>query len=358
MATLPPMRPKSSERSKPSPLATPLGLDLPMGLQGPEMTAAEDDPAVGEWLFKKNDVVLGPVNASVILSRIQADELDGDTPIGREAGQWRPLKEIEYFAAEVERATHRREMEEQRRFAEAKRRKEQGLRTAMYAAAVGIPMLTGFMVGEVLAKKRPWDDRSEWIARLPSLTELPPPPSVAPASSASSAKKKTVSRSRDSEEGQAKEEEDAPVATSNATSNDDKVSKKSSKRKRRSKSARKRLARKSSKPADNAAQNQSASNALPETLTNQQVMAGLAKGKSGIGGCLQKENARNPDMPGVVTLMFTVTEEGKAAMIKVKERQVRDGPLAECLRGVVSKLRWSKFSGERKNAEVPFRIRK
>ena len=124
MATLPPMRPKSNERAKPSPLGAPLGLELASGLQGNGAARAEDDPAVGEWLFKKDDVVLGPVNASVILSRIQAEEIDGDTPIGREAGQWRPLKEIEYFASEVERATHRKEMEAQRRFAEAKRRKE------------------------------------------------------------------------------------------------------------------------------------------------------------------------------------------------------------------------------------------
>lgn len=354
MATLPPMRPKSSERAKPSPLGAPLGLELASGLQGNVAASAADDPAVGEWLFKKDDVVLGPVNASVILSRIQAEEIDGDTPIGREAGQWRPLKEIAYFASEVERATHRKEMEEQRRFAEAKRRKEQGLRTAMYAAAVGAPLVAGFLVGEGLATARPWDDRAEWITRLPSLTELPPPPSTLsppPMPSAPSVK-------RTDEKVSAKAEGEPGDKAATASTTTEPAPQKKSKRKRRSKSARKRLAKKKNKASAKAKKNQDSSAKLPETLTNKQVMAGLAKGKSKIGTCLQKENARNPDMPGVVTLMFTVTEEGSAAMIKVKERQVRKGPLADCLRGVVSKLRWPKFSGERKNAEVPFRIRK
>lgn len=351
------MRPRSSERANTSPLAVPLGLDLP-GTVGTESSTQDlGDPAVGEWLFKKNDVVLGPVNASVILSRIQADELDGETPIGREAGKWRPLKEIEYFADEVERATRRREMDEQRRFAESKRRKEQGLRSALYAAAIALPLGAGFSVGESLAETRPWDDREAWVARLPSLIELPPPPKPAPPAVVPPGRNATPtpSESKVASVTQVSRTKDAEPPEETG---EEKSAAKKTKRKSRNKSGKKRVAKGKSDKSDASREDENAPSALPETLTNQQVMAGLAKGKSAIGACLQQENARNPDMPGVVTLMFTVTEAGQATLIQVKERQVRDGPLAKCLEGVVSKLRWPKFSGERKNAEVPFRIRK
>ena len=40
------------------------------------------------------------------------------------------------------------------------------------------------------------------------------------------------------------------------------------------------------------------------------------------------------------------------------ERQVRKGPLANCMRKAIGKLRWPKFYGERPYTEFPFKIGK
>src|SRR4051812_20862989 len=56
-----------AELSKPT-LAAPAGAD-------------DDDPTKGEWLFKQNEMVLGPVSAIVLVERIKTGELSADTPI-------------------------------------------------------------------------------------------------------------------------------------------------------------------------------------------------------------------------------------------------------------------------------------
>lgn len=339
------------------------------------------DPAEGEWLFKEGDVVLGPVAASVLIERIEAGEIDDETPVGREAGSWRPLKEVPYLLELYEQAAEKRRLEAERKVREARVRRARTLRVVTLLSVALAPFIAGLLLGRAIMVKRPWDDSEEWLQRAPPLVDLPPKPAeLRP-------RRDPPRRPPDSEDdkrdplARAETAKDEPGAAAAAGDDpgDDKKGRKGRNGRRGKDTRVAKSDKKPDKKGDKDAKDTKGTKAdkdakkddrkgrasvdkptgkLPETLTVEQVQQGLLKGRGGIGGCLKAEATRNPDMPGVVTLMFTVTEEGRAANIKLKEREVRNGPLAECLVKVVSKLRWPKFTGERKNAEFPFKIKR
>ena len=59
--------------------------------------ADNDDPTKGEWLFKQEDTVLGPVTAIVLVERIKAGALSADTPIARDGQPFKPMKLVPLF---------------------------------------------------------------------------------------------------------------------------------------------------------------------------------------------------------------------------------------------------------------------
>lgn len=345
--------------------SSPLVLDLPV-VSGPAAASEEEAGDAGEWLFKEGDVVLGPVPASVLVERLSRGELHEETPIGRQAGQWRPLGSVTYFADLLRKAEELRRKEAERRRLAAEQRKTMFGMAAGWVAVAVVPLFAGGLLGNSLMERRPWDDTPTWIAKVPPLVDLPTPPRAAPVE---------VSATRAATRG--KPEADPEAATGDATEAkqpdatrvaSDAVTRAKSRGKKGRASAKSRSSRtgnqKKLAQATNGAGGKSSekpaapSEQLLSSLSTSQVTAGLTQGKAGIGRCLKTEVGRNPDMPGVVTLMFTITEEGRGINVKLKEREVRDGPLAACLAKVVGGLRWPKFSGERKNAEFPFRIKK
>lgn len=356
----PPQRPRPAG-SDLSPLARPVDLSF-AGLLPSAVPALQTDlePAQGQWLFKKGDVVLGPVSAGLLVERLQRGEIEGDTPIGREAGAWTRLADVAYFATVLDRVVAERLAREAERAAERERQRERALRAALWALALVLPCSVGVLAGRALATARPWDSRAEWLARTPPIAELPPPPRQAPPTA--------TPRLASASGGAGLTPGDAPAAEgrggaseapASGDADEQDADDTSAEKPRTAKSRGKKRKGKSRRDAPASTSRESvAAGALPETLSSEQVTAGLAKGKAGIGACLKDESARNPDMPDVVTLRFTVTEDGSATLIQLREREVRDGPLAACLVNVVSKLRWPRFTGERKNAEVPFRIKR
>ncbi len=95
-----------------------------------------------------------------------------------------------------------------------------------------------------------------------------------------------------------------------------------------------------------------------DTLTQAEVMAPVRGAQDAIGRCLRQEVARNPDLPSRVTLLWTVTNDGRAIGFLLKDAAVRQGPLAACLQPVFARMRWPKFSGQKKNVELPLAVKK
>lgn len=358
--TPPPLRRRSRPPRRPEKApAAPLSL-APLVSHDDEPPADTLDPTEGEWLFKKDEVVLGPIPAGVLLERIEAGEIGLDTPVGRQAGAWRPLRDIPHFVEVYEAAAEQRRREEEARVFEARVRRAKTMRVLAMASTALVPFVIGLVLGYALMVKRPWDDSEKWLMRPPPLVDLPPRPRPSPAQAARAEPLKPPPL-EEQEEGERaaspepKEREPKKVERPGES----KRIKTARRKKRSSQEKRVAAARSEAKPEEKPPKEQKQpEERLNRTLTRAEVLGPISGAKSGIGQCLKAELKRNPDVPSVVTLAFTVTEEGQAINVRVKERQVGDGPLPGCLAKVLAKLRWPKFTGERQNIELPFQLKR
>ena len=328
-------------------------LNLDLGLE----SSQEDS-----WLFKDKGTVCGPVPASELIEKIFAGVVDGETPVSTEFGDWRRLCEVPQFEQPLARAL-KTKAEEQEKQAKARAARNRVVaRVAMLAMAALTFGTTGFFGGRFAAIERPWEDKTDWAKRPPALAMLTPKP-VEKGKPAKQAEAEIEAEFFDDEE--ALTEPDEPAATKGASKG------KGGKRKGgKGKGGKGKGGKEGDKdaPADEtavaaaspAADGKMEYNAagLPRTLTQKQIMKVLATQKGGIVRCLAGEAKKNPDMPGTVTIEFTVQNSGLASGFKVKERAVRTGPLADCLKAKVSACRWPKFYGEVKNITLPFNIKK
>lgn len=345
----PPLKKRKREEPEGGLSLGPPSLDL-SGLDVPddEDTGRDDDPKEGEWLFKQDEVVLGPVSAAVLIQRIQQGELEPYTPVGRNASSWRSLKSVAYFAEILAVAEKRKRAIAEQKAREARQKRQRLIRMTTAAGILLMPMLLGAVAGRAVMIARPWDTADEWLERPPPLVDLPPKPKAAPPPPP-----KDDQPADDDKDDEGKDDEDSVEE-----GKDDKKQKtrRSRRRGRRSRGG----SAKADKPDDKKPDPKPTKrpDKVLDTLTQKQVMAGLGKGKGGIGRCLKTEMARNPEMPPRITLMFTIKENGRATNFKLKQRSVRKGPLATCMNKVVSGLRWPKFTGERKNVELPLSVKR
>lgn len=308
-----------------------------------EPAGPDDDATKGEWLFKQNDLVLGPVTAIVLVEKIKKGELDGDTPVARDGDSFRPMKLVRLFR-EAWQAT----VEEKRLAAE-----ERAWRAAATQAKIGrvLVLLLSFALPAAAAAAasrqvmvlRPWDDTPMWIAKVPPLVDLPqrppgakkpePPPEVA-----------------DSTPPPDEDDSDDPTKPSDPG--------------RPKKPKTLKTDRDDGKDGGTAAPVFAAASPSPpavlavESLTNAQAVAPLKEIQGELKACFKAEMESNPDMPAQVVLSYTITEDGKAINVNLDARELRGRPVVPCVQNTVATLRWPRFNGERKNVSVPFKLGK
>jgi hypothetical protein len=297
--------------------------------------SGEDDATAGEWLFKHNDLVLGPVTAIILVEKIKKGELDGDTPVARDGADFRPMKLVRLFR-EAWQATveERRNALEERAWQSAVKRAKLG-RAFVLCASFALPAAGAGVASRHLMTVRPWDDTPMWIAKVPPLVDLPQkPPEV-------------------------KKSEPAPSTTSSAAgSSDDDGSKAGDPDK-----AKKQKAKVGGESGDGGSSVAEAPTdpTLPtsvDTLTNAQAVAPLKEIQGDLKACFKAEMESNPEMPSQVTLSYTIMETGKATNVELDARELRDRPVVACVQKAVGTLRWPRFAGERKNVSVPFKLGK
>ncbi|OGQ78926.1 MAG: hypothetical protein A2289_04050 [Deltaproteobacteria bacterium RIFOXYA12_FULL_58_15] len=58
----------------------------------------------GEWLFRKGGDVHGPVPKKIIVEKLLSGELDSETPVAKEGGEFHPVGRIKIFVPHVQQA--------------------------------------------------------------------------------------------------------------------------------------------------------------------------------------------------------------------------------------------------------------
>ena len=308
---------------------------------------ADDDPTQGEWLFKQDDLVLGPVTAIVLVEKIKKGELSADTPIARDGQHFRPMKLLPLFREAWMAAEEARRLAAEEKAYQSAMTRARLLRVVIVVVCFAVPAAAAGAGARAVMIARPWDDTADWIAKVPPLVDLPqkpievkkePPPT-------------TVAQNDAKDEEEVEEEVVDP-----------KDGKKTIKKVKKPKD---KLAANNGDGQGDGKKDPDAKDGdgkkpsgLPETLTNQQAIEPLKTAAPAMKACFKAEMESNPDMPAQVVLSYTVTEDGKATNIALDARELRGRPVVACVQKAIGALSWPKFSGERKNVSVPFKLGK
>lgn len=338
-------------------------------ISAPTPVATDRDPLEGEWLYKENDVVRGPVSADRLLDGARQGTFANDTPIAREVGQWQALHTIPVFADAWEEGAKDREQEQKLAAVQKRRAGVRRARLVLLALVFLIPFSACAVVSRTVVAARPWDDSDKWRKQAPPLIDIPKRPEKPPVRVAALQKKPIEKPKDESTDDESSKGDGADAKATDSKDDASTASKKNNRRRSRRRSGRSTSSSaKSEKPTDKKTEKKreekpkkvasTRKEKVAEKLTDKQVNAGLKRGIKGIGACLKAETGRNDAMPPTVTVAFSINNAGKAIQIKVLERQVRNGPLTPCMRKAVGRIRWPKTFGENRYVEVPFRIKK
>jgi hypothetical protein len=314
----------------------------------------DDDATRGEWLFKQNDLVLGPVTSIVLVDKIKKGELDADTPIARDGAAFRPMKLVRLFREAWQAAEEEKRFAAEERAYQAAVSRARVLRVVVVLVMFVVPAAVAAGGARALMMAKPWDDSAEWIARVPPVVDLPqkpadavpvPTPAGTPTTVAAVTPPDAAPPDDPSKPVDDRTKKPKPGTTSNGTT---------------STSASTTTATNdggSTPPAPDKPPEKPAGN-LPDSLTNAQAVAPLKEIQGDLKSCFKAEIDSNPDMPGSVVLSYTITEEGKAINVDLDARELRGRPVVGCVQKAMGSVRWPKFSGERKNVSVPFKLGK
>jgi len=297
----------------------------------------EDDATRGDWLFKQDDLVLGPVTAIVLVDKIKKGELGGDTPIARDGAAFRPMKLVRLFR-EAWQA-----VEEEKRLA-AEERAWQGAvtrarlgRVVVVLLMIAVPAAGAAVAARQLMVLRPWDDTPLWVAKVPPLVDLPQKPIEVKKVDAAAV---VAAAAVPGDDGDEPDDPSTPRDPS------------------RPRKPKVKAGDPKNPATTTAATPEVATPAAVESLTNAQAVAPLKEIQGDLKSCFKAEIDSNPDMPAQVVLSYTITEEGKAINVNLDARELRGRPVVGCVQKAVGTVRWPRFSGERKNVSVPFKLGK
>ncbi len=307
----PPPRPKAAPRAA-SGIANDADLFADILEEGTDKARSLDT----NWLYQQQGQVFGPVKSKELLEMLYKAEVDAETLIAVEDGEFAPLRRIGVFRAHLPKVQAHlaevREAEEQARHVAKERLKKRatligGTVAVVVAAAIAIPWyVISSREAAAEADKEAREDalRKELDDLLASVTIEPPLLALV----------------------------DEPAPTG----------KKSKKRRRR---------------RGGAVASFSGGAAKTGELTREEIMAGVAKAFSGFKRCIVGQMQRDPEsVSEQIVLRFSVNNAGRAQNVSLKDRFLRRSPLNACMTQELGKVRWRAYKGEVRNVDYPITV--
>lgn len=309
----PPPRPKKPAPRAASGIANDADLFADILEEGTDKARSLDT----NWLYQQQGQVFGPVKSKELLEMLYKAEVDAETLVAVEDGEFAPLRRIGVFRAHLPKVdAHLAEVREAEAHAllvaKARLRKRAtligGTVAVVAAAAVAIPWYV-ISSREAAAEA---DKAAREEALLKELDDLLASVTIEPPLLALV---------------------DEPVQTD----------KKSKKKRRRRKGA--------------AVASFSGGAAQTGELTREEIMAGVARAFSGIKRCIVGQMQRDPEsVSEQIVLQFSVNNEGRAQNVSLKDRFLRRSPLNTCMTQELSKVRWRTYKGEVRNVDYPITV--
>jgi hypothetical protein len=292
---------------------------------GTEETFPDEDRALdgGEWLFRRDGQVFGPIDSRQVAAMLYRGELDAATPISAGDGVWRPVAEVPVFLVHAKKAEAGLRVEREvtgARLLQAR----QGRRRLVAAAAAAI-LLVAAAVGGVVFFTRGAAETSPLLEDFGAGIRL-----------ASAARVGVSTR------GDVDDLVEVPLGAPGGEA-----------------------AERSRRPAQatppprggQAARGQvTDEDFVAAHFDERKIQAVVSREQRNLAPCFREEAARSPEFRGSVPIEFAIGNDGRVAQLWIDEPRFRSGPLRDCLADALARWRFEPFPGQRPTVGLAFGI--
>jgi hypothetical protein len=287
----------------------------------PDETLLQDDPGLegGEWLFRRDGQVFGPVDSRALAAMLYRGEVDGRTSVSTGDGAWAALGQVPAFVVHVKKAEVGLRVEAEVTGSRTLRARAQR-RKVVWLAVVAVLLVGGAGGGALYLARR------GAIGTSPLLEDF-------------GAGIRIASAARVGVSGRAEEDEfevpadpqggGAPV------------------RKRRP------------APAPDAPARSGAVDGgelVAASFDPRKIQAVVGREQRSLAPCFRAEAERSPEFRGAVPIEFAIGNDGKVAQLWIDEPRFKQGPLRDCLVKALGAWRFDPFPGQRPTVQLAFGI--
>ncbi len=286
-------------------------------------TLPQDDPALagGEWLFRRDGQVFGPIDSRSLAAMLYRGEIDGRTPISSGEpggnGSWRSLGEVPIFLLHAKKAAAGLRVEREvtgARLLSARRNR----RRALSVALVALLLVAGAVGGALYLARRS-------RATSPLLEDFGAGIRIA-----------SAARVGVSDRADADAEFEVPL---------DAPAPRDAAERRRSQPHGAGAA-----PAGSV----DGGEVIAAHFDPRKIQVVVGREQRTLVPCFREEAARSPDFKGDVPIEFAIGNDGRIAQLWIDEPRFRDGALRECLVRALAGWRFDPFPGQRPTVSLAF----
>jgi hypothetical protein len=266
----------------------------------------------GDWMFKKEELVFGPLPAKQLIEKLYAGEISGSTPIAEEGGEFRPLREVPHFTVHLAKAEAKLRVQREADHFDRGERRSRVWRVA--TVSVLLVSAFGFAGGGAYWLVMQKQQRLQREIDDVPITGNPP---------------------------------ELTAGGAAAAAQDDEVS----------------LPLPGSAPGSIAARHphRTAGRVDPDGLTTthyetSSIITAELRQKGALIPCIKQELARTPSLRGDVRFSLAVGNDGKVAKLWIDDPQFKDSPLQQCFERVTGGWHFAPYEGERATLSDSFHV--
>jgi hypothetical protein len=267
----------------------------------------------GEWLYRAGGEVHGPVPLKSVVNKLLAGEIDLDTPVAREGGEFHPISRVAAFSQHIPQA---KKMAAKRRAAKVRK----------VLALVGVVILlaaggAGYFVWKKVQ--------------------------VAQARQAQLEKERLAEAERIKKEREKLGELKLVALVSLGTEEEVQIKERKPHRPRGKRGGKTKVAGGASGEASFVSTCQ---------RSPREILATLGKYVAKLNVCVVEEKKRDPNLPGSLPIEFVVRPDGKVSDFRIDNRHYRTGTLNNCMLKVFRGVRYPTVGGSNCSMTLPLKI--
>ncbi|HOX45248.1 MAG TPA: AgmX/PglI C-terminal domain-containing protein [Myxococcota bacterium] len=315
------------------------GIQASQGERQPELPR-------GDWLFKLQGEVLGPVSSREIVERMFVGEIDESTQVSLEEGAWVSVQQLPAWHPFLYQAKAKLRAERARAEAELAARRRKLRHLINIGIGAGALVVTSFAVVYLLIVQNPYRNEQNlkaWAERHVPLIGLPA--AMAGGSRAGLGPSEVESPELRAINIEKILIEDAPELVA--------LKPDSAGGRRRPRPDRPPEAR---PDAGTSGRPDTAEVANVGQLGREQIESKVysSTNMKRLKGCLVEEIRRNSQLPDRVVVSFSIKNDGRVHNVQMGDVRLEEGNLHQCFRRQLDLLKFREFQGQVQNVTIPF----